>query len=142
MNAAITLELAQRAIAAAIAHGLDQGLNFSVSVVDAAGREIASARSDRAGWFTIGVARAKARTAANFRRDTEAVARTREQWPDVFDLAADQMGFRATTLPGGVVINHGDALIGAIGVSGALPEQDVDAAQAGIAVLTAALGAA
>lgn len=141
MNATITLELAQSAIAAAIEHGLEQGLNFSVSVVDAAGREIASARSDRAGWFTIGVARTKARTAANFRRDTEAVARTREQWPDVFDLAADQMGFRATTLPGGVVIFHGDALIGAIGVSGALPEQDVDAAQAGIAAITEALGA-
>lgn len=142
MSATITLEIAQRAIATAIAHGLERGCNFSASIVDDKGREIASARSDKAGWFTIGVARAKARTAAGFGRDTEMIAGTREQWPDVFDLAADQLGFRATTLPGGLVIRHEDVLIGAIGVSGALPEQDVEAATAAIGTVVAAFGEA
>lgn len=100
-------------------------LLVSISVVDEMGNEIATARMDGARWFTPGIARAKARTAALMGRDTAELGNLRAQYPEVFEQVSEQLPFTPTTLPGGVIVASG----GAIGVSGATPEEDLEFAK-------------
>lgn len=100
-------------------------LVVSISVVDEMGNEIATARMDGARWFTPGIARAKARTAALMGRDTADLGGLRTQYPEVFEQVSEQLPFTPTTLPGGVMSARG----GAIGVSGATPEEDLELAK-------------
>lgn len=136
MTRELRLDEARAMAEAALARAAQEGLRVSVAVVDALGRDVLVVRGDGATWFTPEIARCKARTAAAFRRDSADVTALRENYPDVFDLAGDQLPFRPTTLPGGLLLEHDGTLLGAIGVSGATPIQDVQCAKAGIAVLT------
>jgi len=109
------------------------GVRVSCCVVDASGDELAGIRMDGAVWFTSGVARAKARTAARMGADSAALAGLKADYPELLALIDGQLPFDVTTLPGGVVIRDGSAVVGAVGVSGAHPDQDVAVATAGIA---------
>jgi uncharacterized protein GlcG (DUF336 family) len=66
--AALTLEVAEKAVKAAQAKAREQGTPMTVTVVDEAGRLVLSARGDGAGFFTPETSRAKAVAAAAFRR--------------------------------------------------------------------------
>ncbi|MEV8633773.1 heme-binding protein [Streptosporangium sp. NPDC051023] len=127
----LTLALARVAVEAALTRATQDGLRVSVAVVDALGRDVLVVRSDGATWFTPEVARSKARTAAAFRRDSASLAGLKESYPEVFTLAGDQVPFRPTTLPGGILLELDGEIVGAIGVSGATPAQDVLCAEAG-----------
>ena len=72
-------------------------------------------------------------------RDTEEVAELAERVPDVLALANEQVAFRLTTLRGGIVVRVNDQIVGAIGVSGASSQEDVELAQAAVAAWSAAL---
>jgi len=122
---------AAEAVSAAVAHCAAQGYAETAVLVDADGVTQASLRGDRAGAHTLDSARDKAYTAATFKADTLALA----------DRAKTVPAFAAlfTQLPhlilfgGGLVIKHGDEVIGAIGAAGA-PGATLDAAcaQAGL----------
>ena len=127
--------LADGVLAAAVA----RHLNVACCVLDDAGRELVSLRMDSAGGITSGIARSKARTAAVMSRDTEEVAELAERVPDVLALANEQVAFRLTTLRGGIVVRVNDQIVGAIGVSGASSQEDVELAQAAVAAWSAAL---
>ncbi|CAB4948229.1 MAG: heme-binding protein [Actinobacteria bacterium] len=107
----------------------ESGLRVSCSVVDAQGHEIVTMRMDRATWFTPGIARVKAQTAAALKRDTSALGALREAFPDLLDQVGEQLSFTPTTLSGGVIHASGVA----VGVSGAHPDQDVSLAKGAIA---------
>lgn len=124
---------AERMLAAVRAHAEEAGLRFSAVIVDERGIDVALARMDGATWLTAGVARTKAMTAAWFRRPSADLAGMRGAYPEVYRLAGAQLPTEPTDLPGGLpVYDAAGVLLGAIGVSGATPEQDVAAAQAGI----------
>src|ERR671915_2163554 len=72
--AALTLEMAEKAVKAAQAKARDQKTPMTVSVVDEAGRLVLTARGDGAGFFTPETSRAKAVAAAAFRRSTKDLA--------------------------------------------------------------------
>jgi uncharacterized protein GlcG (DUF336 family) len=123
----VSLEGAQRAVAAATAEARQRGWTVSIAVVDPAGELIAFARLDGAPYSSIDVSRAKARTAARFRRPTRAFdsALTAGRLP-VLGLEG------VTPVEGGVPIIVNGEFVGAVGVSGATSAQDAQVAQAGV----------
>lgn len=127
------LDHARTVLDAALAAAEAEDVRVSCCVVDANGHELTAARMDGAKWFTAGVARSKARTAAAMGADTGALTDLKSAYPELVTLIDGQLPFDFTTLPGGVVIRDGDTVLGAVGVSGAHPDQDVACAEAGIA---------
>lgn len=126
------LAQAEALLAAVQQHARRQSLRLSAAVVDARGHEIAAARMDDATWFTIGVAHIKARTAAWFGRPSADLAAMRAAHPELFRLTGEQLPETPTDLPGGLPVYDDTGLVGALGVSGASPDDDVAAARAAI----------
>jgi glc operon protein GlcG len=126
------LSQAQSALAAVLAHATSLGVAVSCSVVDGAGNEVLTARMPGAPSFTPHVARTKARTAVALRMDSAEVAGLAEAYPDLIPVIDEQMPFTVTTLGGGVLVKAGNAVLGAIGVSGATPSQDTECARAAV----------
>jgi len=131
----LTLAQANALADSVFAEATRLGLSVSCSVVDLASAELATQRMDSAPAFTAGIARSKASSAAAMLRDTEEIAVLKDRVPEVIDLVAGQVGFAFTTLKGGIVIRVGGALVGAIGVSGASSDEDVQLARHAVAAV-------
>jgi glc operon protein GlcG len=129
-GAPITLEQARAVIAGAAAESKKNGWNHVFAVVDGGGNLIAFEKADLAGNSSIEIAQAKARTAATFRVPTKAY-QDRVMAGETFILGLPGV----VPAAGGVPIVVGGKLIGAIGVSGATPLQDHQAAEAGAAAM-------
>jgi uncharacterized protein GlcG (DUF336 family) len=129
MSINLALDLAR----AALADCQKQGYQVAVAVVDRFGVTQVLLRDRFAGAHTVPTATGKAWTAVSFRTDTsEMIAPTQPGMP--------QAGVRAlpgvTVIGGGVTVEAGGSLIGAIGVSGApLGVNDEACAKAGIAAI-------
>jgi uncharacterized protein GlcG (DUF336 family) len=125
----VALELAR----AALADCRQRGYQVAVAVVDRFGVTQVVLRDRFAGPHTPATATGKAWTAVSFRTDTtDLVASTQPGTPQagVRDLPG------AVILGGGIMVQAGGSLVGAIGVSGA-PGGDADdaCAKAGIAAI-------
>ena len=134
----IPAALAVEAVAAAVAHCADQGYAETAVLVDADGVTQAVLRGDRAGSHTLDSAHDKAYTAATFKTDTLALAERAKTAP-AFAALFTQLP-HLILFGGGIVIKHGDEVIGAIGAAGA-PGANLDAAcaSAGLDKITARL---
>jgi glc operon protein GlcG len=99
------------------------GLHIAAAVVDEAGQLLAFRRDRRAFPASGELAIAKARTAAMFRRTTQAMQHNLEQ---------GRLSYLALpgTLPlaGGVPLSSNDTVAGALGISGASSSQDAELA--------------
>ncbi len=135
MSGVIRYDRARAAAEAALAHAEDIGVRVSVAVVDLAGMEVVVARADGAPGFTAGIARAKGATAAAFHRPSGELREVAERRPEVLVVAGEQLGFRPTTLSGGLPVLRDGEVVGGVGVSGATPEEDTACAEAAVAVL-------
>jgi len=120
-------------LTAAFAAADDMGVSITVVVVDAGARELVSARMDGAGWFTPSIARSKAMTAATMGSDSGDLADLIERHPELESLIGNQMPVQFTTLKGAIAVRRDGQLLGAVGVSGATSDQDVDIARAAVA---------
>ncbi len=129
-GAPITLEQARAAISAGEAESKKNGWNHVFAVVDGGGNLIAFEKADLAGNSSIEIAQAKAKTAATFRVPTKAY-QDRLSSGETFILGLPGV----VPAAGGVPIVVGGKVIGAIGVSGATPLQDHQAAEAGVAAV-------
>lgn len=134
--AELTLEMAEKAVKAALAKARELGTPMTVSVVDAAGRLVMCARGDGTGFFTPETSRAKAVAAAAFRRSTKEMVQQRESAPAFWANVAAILGGEALPSTGAVPILHQGMLIGAIGCGGGTGEQDHLCAEAGAAALS------
>lgn len=127
---AVAAEGAQRAIAAAAAEARQRGWNVSIAVVDPAGELVGFLRLDGAAYSSVDISRAKARTAARFRRPTQALDSA---------LTAGRLALLSfegvTPVEGGVPIVVNGEVVGAVGVSGATSAQDAQVARAGVAAV-------
>lgn len=128
---ALTAALARTAADAALHTAHDLGAAISVAVVDARGHDLLVVRSDKATWFTAGVARTKAATAAAMGASTRELGPVSEAYPELLPLVSQQLTHTVTTLPGGVPLRIAGVVVGAIGVSGAHPDVDEQCAQSG-----------
>ena len=124
----ISLEQAKKIIAAAEAEAQKNNFAVVITVVDSGGYVVATHRLDNTQLGSIPVAEDKARTAVLYRRPSKA-------FEDA--VANGGIGLRvlqlrgATPYEGGVPIFVDGKIIGAIGVSGMLPQQDGQVANAG-----------
>ena len=127
----LTLAAARRVAAAAEADAAKRGLGVVVAVVDEGGTLIVLERLDAAQVASVDVAIAKARTAAIFRRPSRVFE---EQVKNGRVAALALPG--ASALIGGLPLEYGGRVIGAVGISGDSPQVDEDIAAAGVAALT------
>lgn len=121
---------ARRALLAAEAEAKKNGWAMSIAVVDPSGELIGFLRMDGASPGSIDISRAKARTAARFRRPTKAFEESVTSGRTAILSFED-----VVTVEGGVPIVIGGAVVGAVGVSGASSAQDGLVAAAGVAAV-------
>jgi uncharacterized protein GlcG (DUF336 family) len=126
----LTLDAARRVASAAEAEAAKRGLGVVVAVVDEGGALIVLERLDAAQVASVDVAIAKARTAAIYRRPSRVFE---EQVKNGRVSALALPG--AAALQGGLPLEYGGRVIGAIGISGDSPQVDEDIAAAGVAAL-------
>ena len=128
----LTLTQAQDVIARAHARASELGIRVTVAVVDEGGFLIALGRMDGAAPISPQVAEAKAVGAALLHRDGASLAELAKDRPGFFSVV-DRL-VRVPIVPGlgSTLIKRGDAVLGAVGVSGGRPDQDVEIAQAGL----------
>src|ERR1700722_10021055 len=130
----VTIEAAHQVIAAAERKALEIGTPMVIAVVDESGVLKALSRMDGAALLSVQVAQDKAYTAAGFGLSTD-------QWHDFIKndhpLAAGATDgiSRLVVFGGGYPIKVGDQVVGGIGVSGGHYSQDMQVAQAGLAVI-------
>jgi len=132
---ALTLELAERFIAAAKVKAQKEGWAMSFAVVDPAGNPVALARMDGARWLTAGVAQSKAFTAATFQRASAEVAELAQTRPQLFGSIGSLAGRPLLLAGGGLPLITRGELLGGVGASGGTEEQDVECARAGLAAI-------
>jgi glc operon protein GlcG len=129
----LALEDAQRILRAAEASAKENGINVSISIVDARGDLVASIRMDGARFFTADVSRGKAVASAVFAQPSGALTE-RSNTPVFQSLNLMQQG-RFIFGQGALPISRGGTVEGAIGVSGGTSQQDEDIANAGLSAL-------
>lgn len=129
----LTPEAALKAANLALQDCRRQGYQVAVAVVDRFGVAQVMLRDRFAGAHTPGVATDKAWTATSFRTDTTELAQATQPGQASSGLRNVP---RFTAVGGGVLIQAGGSIIGAVGVSGA-PSGELDAgcAKVGIASL-------
>lgn len=133
----LTPETALTAARAALEHCRKGGFQVAVAVVDRAGVTQVLLRDRFGGAHTVEVATNKAWTAASFRISTTALAAETQAGKPMSGIRATP---RVAAFGGGLPIEAGGAVLGAIGVSGA-PGGDADdaCAQAGIRAIADAI---
>jgi uncharacterized protein GlcG (DUF336 family) len=131
----LSLKRAQTVIDKALGKATQLGIKVTVAIVDEGGHLIALSRMDGAIPLSPQLAEAKAVGAAMFGRDGEALAKMAQDRPGFFS-AADRL-VRVPLIPGlgSALIAEDGKVIGAVGVSGGRPDQDLECAQAGLSEL-------
>jgi uncharacterized protein GlcG (DUF336 family) len=133
----LPLSMASKAVQAALENCKKDGYRVSVSVVDRAGVLRAMGRADGAGPHTVESSRKKAYTASSLRRPTTELAELTAKVPALQGLR--DMNPEVLILGGGLPIDIGGDVVGAIGVGGAPGAHLDDAcAQAGLDAIGAA----
>ena len=126
----VSLEAANKMLAASEAEARRNGWSVSIAIVDASGGLIAFQKMDDASLPSADISQAKARTAARFRRATKVLDSA---------LTAGRTAFLAfpgmMPVEGGVPIIVDGKVIGGIGVSGVTSQQDAQIAIAGLSAL-------
>ena len=128
----LTLEQSQTLITAAHAHARDSGWTVTVAVVDEGGLLKALSRMDGAPPLSAQIAEAKAVGAALWHRDGDELAAVQEDRAAFYAQVTQLTRLPIIPGDGSVVIRDGDAVLGAVGVSGAQSDQDRECAEAGL----------
>ncbi|HEY8816572.1 MAG TPA: heme-binding protein [Candidatus Dormibacteraeota bacterium] len=128
----LALTKAHKVIEKAHAKASQLGIKVTVAIVDEGGHLVALSRMDGAMPLSPQLAEAKAVGAAMFLRDGEALAKIAQDRPGFFS-AADRL-VRTPLIPGlgSALIVEDGIVIGAVGVSGGRPDQDLECAQAAL----------
>ena len=124
----LAMDAARKAMAAAEQEATRNNWNVVIAIVDSGGHLVMLHRLDGTQIASVRIAEGKARTALEFRRPTKALEDA---------VAGGGAGLRLlalegiTPLEGGVLIQTGGRIVGAIGVSGVTSAQDAQIARAG-----------
>jgi glc operon protein GlcG len=137
----LTSEEARAVSARVHEHAAGLGARVAVAIVDGGGHVLVVDRMDGAPPLSARMAPAKASSAALFHRDGSELMRMQHAWPALFAQMDQVAGVPVIAGAGSRLIRRGDAVIGAIAVSGGVPEQDDACAEAGLASLSATTSA-
>ena len=132
-KASITIEAAQRMIAAAEAKAREMGHPMCIAIVDSDGTLKAYSRMDGAPLLSVQISQDKAYTAISFGMATHEWHEFVKNDPPLRDgiIKTD----RLIVFGGGYPISVNEQVIGGIGVSGGHYSQDMEVARAGLAGL-------
>ncbi len=131
----VSLDQAQKALAAAIAKSEELDTKMDIAVVDAGANLKAFARMDGAWLGSIDIAIKKARTARFFDMNTGTIGELSQPGGALYNIEHSNGGL--ISFPGGVPLTDGDGtVIGAVGVSGSTVENDHAVAEAAAATVT------
>lgn len=130
----LSLDDAQRMIAAGVAKAQEMGQPTNVAVVDEGGNLLAFGRMAGAWLGSIGIAMDKAYSARAFDMSTEALAGMSQPGQPLFGIHATNHG-RIVIFPGGIPVKQDGVVVGGVGASGGTPDQDAAVAQAALAAL-------
>jgi uncharacterized protein GlcG (DUF336 family) len=130
----IDLAQATRIVDKALAHGRTMGLPpLTVAVLDAHGCLVAFKREDGSSLLRPEIAQAKAYGTLAMGIGGRAIAQRAAVAPSFVSAVNALAGGRLIPVPGGVLIRSSTkAIIGAVGITGAVSEQDEACAVAGI----------
>ncbi len=130
----LTLEAAERIVAAAKKKAAEIHTKMDIAVVDAGGNLKAFVRMDGAWLGSIDIAQRKARTARWFDMNTGEIGKLSQPGGPLYAIEHSNGGL--ITFPGGVPLKTAKGeIVGAIGVSGSSVENDHTVAAAGAAAL-------
>jgi len=130
----LTLEAAERIVAAAKKKAAEINTKMDIAVVDAGGNLKAFVRMDGAWLGSIDIAQRKARTSRWFDMDTGVIGTLSQPGGPLYGIEHSNGGL--ITFPGGVPLKNAQGeVVGAIGVSGSTVENEHTVAAAGAAVL-------
>jgi uncharacterized protein GlcG (DUF336 family) len=130
----ITLEQAEAAIKAAKEKAKQLNTLMNISIVDAGTNLVAFARMDEAWIGSIDISFKKAKTARFFNMETGEIGELSQPGGPLYNIEHSNGGL--ISFPGGVPIkNSKGEIIGAIGVSGSIVENDHAVAAAGAAAV-------
>ena len=118
---ALSLEQARVCIGRGIARARELGFEVAIAVVDEAGHLVACDRMDGALWVTPEIARAKANAAAGFRASTADLEERFTKRMLFADNVATLGDYAFVFGKGGVPVVEAGRVVGAVGVSGAVP---------------------
>ncbi len=127
----ITLEEAHRVLMAARKKAEDIGVQMNIAVVDAGGNLTAFIRMDNAWLGSIDIAQGKAFSARAFDMSTKDLGAESQSGKSLFGINASNAG-KIIIFAGGIPLQRGTRIVGAIGVSGGSVEQDQEVAEAGV----------
>jgi len=128
----LSLEESSRAIAAAQGHAQKIGIRVSVAVVDEGGFLVALLRMDGGPPLSPQIAEAKASGTALTLREGEQMGEMFRERPGFFAVVSRLTRVPPVPGPGSRLVRKEGRILGAIGVSGGKPEQDVECAEAGL----------
>ncbi len=129
----LNLETAQKIAAGCQTKAAEKGWKMSITVVDAGANAIYFQRANGAYIASAELSRLKAENSAKMQLPTSVL--------EDFSFGKDKKGGPApglanlpgfVTLAGGIPLHAGKSFIGAVGVSGGLPNEDAECAQAGV----------
>ncbi|WP_026451673.1 GlcG/HbpS family heme-binding protein [Aequorivita capsosiphonis] len=126
----ITLEQAEKVIAAAKKKAKEIDTKMNICVVDGGANQVAFVRMDGAWLGSADIALKKAKTARFFDMPSGEIGKLSQPGESLYNIEHSNGGL--ISFPGGVLIkNKNGDIIGAVGVSGSVVENDHAVATAG-----------
>jgi uncharacterized protein GlcG (DUF336 family) len=129
-RAGVTLDTALQVIASARQEAEAIGVAMNIAVVDEGNNLVAFQRMDGAWLGSMDIAQGKAYTARAFNMSTRDLAPLCVPGQPLFGIHVSNQG-RLIIFAGGIPLDRGGEVVGAIGVSGGSVEQDQAVAEAG-----------
>ncbi len=131
----LSVDVADKAIDAALVKVQDIGVPYTVTVVDGAGLLVLARRMDGAAIASIDTSLAKARTAVLFGAATADLAGAAASGAPLMTIETSATVPLAFVAGGVPIANAGGVIIGAVGAGGGTPAQDHDVATAAVAAV-------
>jgi uncharacterized protein GlcG (DUF336 family) len=128
----ITLEEAQRILAAAEQKAGEMGQPMNIAVMDAGRNLVAFHRMDGAWVASTDIAIDKAFTSAGRGLTTRKIGEMAQPGQPLFGINTTNGG-RIVIFAGGIPLERDGEVVGAVGVSGGTVDQDEEVAEAGVA---------
>ncbi|MDT7538345.1 MAG: hypothetical protein QOI82_1930 [Actinomycetota bacterium] len=127
----VTLDTALHIIAGARQKAEAIGVAMNIAIVDEGNNLVAFQRMDGAWLGSMDIAKGKAYTARAFNMSTKDLAPLCVPGQPLFGIHVSNQG-RLIIFAGGIPLERGGEVVGAIGVSGGSVEQDQEVAEAGV----------
>src|ERR1700753_3209879 len=126
----LTLTDAKKILSAAEAKAESLGIAYNIAVVDAGGHLLAFSRQDGAVIGSIDLEIDKASTARIFDKATSYLGSLAQSGRPLFGIQESNEG-KVVIFGGGIPVVFGGSIIGAVGASAGLGEQELAVAEAG-----------